>query len=75
MPGPDLTMAIWRKSSHSGGEGETCVEVADHYPGLIPVRDSKIAPTGRPLILGIAAWSGFITAIADDSLTAAARTT
>lgn len=38
-------MIRWRKSSHSGGEGGNCVEVADT---LCQLRDSK-NPTGRLL--------------------------
>lgn len=36
----DVTGAVWRKSSYSGGNGGTCVEVAT--AGLaVAVRDSK----------------------------------
>ncbi|MEU3073953.1 DUF397 domain-containing protein [Streptomyces laurentii] len=31
---------VWRSSSYSSGNGQ-CVEVADHLPGVVPVRDSK----------------------------------
>ncbi|MFH8554390.1 DUF397 domain-containing protein, partial [Streptomyces celluloflavus] len=31
---PNLTGAIWRKSSYSGGQDE-CVEVADGFAGLV----------------------------------------
>ncbi|MFF0591995.1 DUF397 domain-containing protein [Streptomyces antibioticus] len=31
----------WRKSSYSGPEGGSCVEVLDGYPAGVPVRDSK----------------------------------
>jgi hypothetical protein len=41
-----LTGAQWRTSSYSGGNGGTCVEVADNLPGVIAVRDSK--DPGRP---------------------------
>jgi hypothetical protein len=30
----------WRKSSHSGGNGGNCIEVAS-LPGVVAVRDSK----------------------------------
>lgn len=46
---PDLSNACWRKSSYSDGGLNNCVEVADNFPGLIPVRDSK-APTGPALV-------------------------
>ncbi|MEV0483932.1 DUF397 domain-containing protein [Streptomyces sp. NPDC050508] len=47
---PDLSTVAWRKSSYSQGGANDCVEVADGYTGLVPVRDSK-TPTGHPLIL------------------------
>jgi hypothetical protein len=39
----DLSGARWFKSSYSGGDQSTCVEVADIRPetGRIAVRDSK----------------------------------
>ncbi|WP_189174267.1 DUF397 domain-containing protein [Streptomyces lasiicapitis] len=52
--------ARWRKSSHSNGEGGDCVEVADGIPGLVPLRDSKVAPHGPVVIVGAAAWNTFI---------------
>lgn len=60
MRGYDLTNAQWRKSSYSGGSGgETCVEVADEFPGVVPVRDSKVTD-GAVLIVGASAWAYFI---------------
>lgn len=35
--------ARWRKSTYSNGEGGNCLEVADGVPGIVPVRDSKVA--------------------------------
>ena len=43
---PDLSQAIWRKSSYSSSTGQNCVEVATNLPGIVAVRDSK-DPTGR----------------------------
>ncbi|MFC8101963.1 DUF397 domain-containing protein [Streptomyces sp. NPDC057363] len=59
----DLSNARWRKSSHSGGDGgEECVEVADGVPGVVPVRDSKVA--GGPVVLvGPAAWTDFVRTV------------
>lgn len=57
----DLSNARWRKSSYSNGDGGNCVEVADGTPGLVPVRDSKLAPDGGPVLLvGPEAWRAFI---------------
>jgi len=36
----DVSIAIWRKSSYSGGNGGGCVEIAAS-PGQVLVRDSK----------------------------------
>ncbi|MEU5078029.1 MULTISPECIES: DUF397 domain-containing protein [Streptomyces] len=47
---PDLSTASWRKSSYSDGGDNNCVGVADGYPHLVPVRDSK-TPASRPLVL------------------------
>ncbi|GGZ23656.1 DUF397 domain-containing protein [Streptomyces avidinii] len=56
---PELSAAKWRKSSYSNTQGGDCVEVADHIPGAVPVRDSK--DTAGPVILvGNAAWSAFV---------------
>lgn len=54
----DLTTAVWRKASASGGEGN-CVEVADNIPTLVPVRDSK-CPTGPVIAFTPEAWRTFI---------------
>jgi len=56
---PDLSVAVWRKSSYSNQEGGDCVEVADGLPGLVPVRDSKV-PQGPTLCFAGAPWTAFI---------------
>ncbi|GAA4241010.1 DUF397 domain-containing protein [Actinomadura meridiana] len=53
MKEPDQSMLSWRKSSHSGGTGGECVEVAA-APGTLLVRDSK-DPGGSYLQLTSAA--------------------
>ncbi|WP_030619990.1 DUF397 domain-containing protein [Streptomyces fulvoviolaceus] len=64
MHGYDVTNARWRKSTYSGGSGgESCVEVADGVPGVVPVRDSKL-PAGPVLLVGAAAWTEFTGAVA-----------
>ncbi|MFC8265211.1 DUF397 domain-containing protein [Streptomyces cinereoruber] len=52
----------WRKSSHSSGDGGTCVEVLDDHPAGVPVRDSK-SPHGPALLFPSGAWSSFVTAV------------
>ncbi|MER6142672.1 DUF397 domain-containing protein [Streptomyces sparsogenes] len=56
---PDLSVARWRKSSYSNNAGGECVEVADNFPGLVPVRDSK-DPDGPALVFPAGSWSAFI---------------
>ncbi|MFZ3557455.1 DUF397 domain-containing protein [Streptomyces sp. BH055] len=52
--------ARWRKSTYSGGDGgESCLEVADGVPGVVPVRDSKVVD-GDVVVIGAAAWSAFV---------------
>ncbi|MFF4408519.1 DUF397 domain-containing protein [Streptomyces sp. NPDC001407] len=60
----DLSSAAWRKSSHSDA-GNGCVEVADGYTGVMPVRDSK-NPTGPAIVFSVASWSAFISDITND---------
>ncbi|GAQ57772.1 DUF397 domain-containing protein [Streptomyces acidiscabies] len=56
---PDLSGAMWRSSTYSGGNNE-CVEVATNLPTLTPVRDSK-TPTGPVLTFTPHTWRAFIT--------------
>ncbi|MFF3360593.1 DUF397 domain-containing protein [Streptomyces misionensis] len=59
----DLSNARWRKSTYSGGSGgEACVEVADGVPGVVPVRDSKLA-AGPVLLIGPVAWARFVGSV------------
>lgn len=48
---------LWRKSTYSGGEGGSCVEVAES-PGVRLVRDSK-NPDGAWLSFPLETWSAF----------------
>jgi hypothetical protein len=59
---PDLSTAVWRKSSYSAGGDNDCLEVADGHPGIVPVRDSKV-PHGPALIVGAAAWAAFVGSV------------
>lgn len=57
----DLDRAAWRKSSHSAQAGQ-CIEVSDHLPGAVPVRDSK-DPEGPALVFPTGAWASFVAAV------------
>ncbi|MEU1630197.1 DUF397 domain-containing protein [Streptomyces sp. NPDC020096] len=62
-PRPELSDAIWRKSTYSSNQGGECVEVADgRLDGLVPVRDSK-EPNGPALIFTAEAWTAFVTGL------------
>ncbi|GGX24594.1 DUF397 domain-containing protein [Streptomyces lomondensis] len=56
---PELTTAVWRKSSYSDGGANNCLEVADNCPGTVPVRDSK-QPQGPILVFGATSWTSFL---------------
>ncbi|MGW7444681.1 DUF397 domain-containing protein [Kitasatospora sp. NPDC054795] len=58
----DLTEASWRTSSYSGANGGACIEVADGFAGVMPVRDSK-DPSGPALLFPASAWQAFVTAV------------
>ncbi|MFJ3143445.1 DUF397 domain-containing protein [Streptomyces halstedii] len=53
------TELSWFKSSHSGGSGDDCVEVAT-APGTVHVRDSKIEQSPE-LALSPASWAHFVS--------------
>ena len=53
----DLCDTAWRKPRRSQGNG-ACVEVADGFPGVVPVRDSKNPHTA--LVLPGTAWHAFV---------------
>ncbi|MGW9493185.1 DUF397 domain-containing protein [Streptomyces prasinus] len=62
-----LSNARWRKSTYSGGDGgEACLEVAHDFPGIVPVRDSKVT-AGPVLVVGAAAWTEFVGAVTADA--------
>ncbi|MFD7664892.1 DUF397 domain-containing protein [Streptomyces sp. NPDC059788] len=50
--------AVWRKSSYSGSDADSCVEMAIG-PGVISIRDSKDAD-GPQLAISPHAWAAFI---------------
>ncbi|MFJ9691527.1 DUF397 domain-containing protein [Kitasatospora sp. NPDC101183] len=57
----DLSGARWRKSTFSG-QGGDCIEVADGYAGVLPVRDSK-DPEGPALVFPAGSWQSFVAAV------------
>ena len=57
-----MTSENWRKSSYSGGQGGSCVEVAS-APGLIAVRDTKDQGAGPVLRITAEAWKTFTNGI------------
>ncbi|WP_405582365.1 DUF397 domain-containing protein [Streptomyces sp. NBC_01092] len=60
----NLSTARWHKSSYSTGDGgEDCVEVASGLPGVVPVRDSKLASDSPVLLVPAYAWDGFLTSL------------
>ncbi|MFG2397616.1 DUF397 domain-containing protein [Streptomyces lydicus] len=61
------TLSGWRKSSYSGPENDSCLEVLDGHPAGVPVRDSK-NPHGPAVVFPGAAWSSFIAAVKDEEL-------
>lgn len=62
LTGSDLSGAIWKKSSLSGGSGGNCVEVAGNLPGAVAVRDSK-NPSGPILVFTAGEWDVFLGAV------------
>ncbi|MFI0710677.1 DUF397 domain-containing protein [Streptomyces inhibens] len=62
----EVPSPAWFKSSHSGGEGNECVEVANlHNHGRIAVRDSK-DPQGPVLAFPAATFTAFIDEVRGD---------
>jgi len=59
----DMTSAKWRKSTRSGTNGGSCVEVADNLPGRVLVRDTKDRDGGT-LTFGPESWQAFVADIA-----------
>lgn len=62
---PDLSGALWRKSSRSQGSGQACVEVATNLPGIVAIRDSKNSD-GPNLLSSPAAWQAFLADLRKD---------
>ncbi|MBR8642072.1 DUF397 domain-containing protein [Streptomyces tuirus] len=61
-PSNEPTAVAWFKSSHSGGEGNECVEIANLRTG-VGLRDSK-TPDGGTLTVSTGAFAAFIASVA-----------
>ncbi|MGW6285507.1 DUF397 domain-containing protein [Streptomyces sp. NPDC055107] len=62
-------LATWRKSTYSGPDKDSCLEVQDHHPTAVPVRDSKV-PGGPALLIPAAGWAVFVDAVKCGALSA-----
>jgi len=58
----DVTRAMWRRSSHSSGNGGNCVEISTAGAETVAIRDSKDV-TGPELQFTSQAWSAFVAGI------------
>ncbi|CAL9556769.1 DUF397 domain-containing protein [Streptomyces sp. Tu 3180] len=56
------TLSGWRKSSYSGNEAGSCLEVVDDHLAGVAVRDSKVVD-GPAVVFSAAGWTSFITAL------------
>lgn len=54
-----MTGARWHKSTYSGANGGSCVEVANNLPGVVFVRDTKDRDGGS-LRFSPLAWQAFV---------------
>ncbi|MEO3777752.1 DUF397 domain-containing protein [Micromonospora sp. B11E3] len=54
-----MTGARWHKSTRSGTNGGSCVEVADNLPGVVLVRDTKDRDGGT-LQFDPKTWQAFV---------------
>ncbi len=54
-----MTAAQWRKSTKSGNNGGSCVEVADNLAGVVLVRDTKDRDGGT-LQFNPGSWQSFV---------------
>lgn len=61
MTEPDLSRAVWHKSSYSSQDGN-CVEVAVNLPEVVVVRDSK-EPERGVLRLMREEWGAFLRSL------------
>ncbi|MET8281280.1 DUF397 domain-containing protein [Micromonospora sp. NPDC005174] len=62
-----MTGAHWRKSTKSGNNGGSCVEVADNLPSVVLVRDTKDRDGGT-LRFDRHTWQGFVDSVKNATL-------
>ncbi|MFE7661537.1 DUF397 domain-containing protein [Streptomyces celluloflavus] len=62
MNASSLPGVVWRKSSYSSDNGGDCLEVADGFLGVVPVRDSK-DPHGPALVFRAGGWASFVSSV------------
>ena len=58
----DLSVANWRKSSRSSGNGGSCVEIAFLDDGITAVRDTKDR-NGPALLFRPDEWEAFVDGV------------
>jgi hypothetical protein len=58
---PNLSRAVWRKSTYTQPDGQACVEITS-LGGVVAVRDSK-DPDGPKLTVARAGWQNVIARI------------
>ncbi|MDH6118114.1 DUF397 domain-containing protein [Kitasatospora sp. GAS204B] len=57
----DISQASWRKSTYSQQQG-ACVEVADNFRSVVPVRDSK-NPNAPALLFSPEGFTAFVAGV------------
>jgi len=57
----------WRKSSYSGPDAGSRLEVLDGHPVGVPVRDSKCAG-GPALLFSEPSWATFVAALSHERI-------
>jgi hypothetical protein len=62
MAMPNVTDAVWFKSSYSGGAEQNCVEVVNLGSSGVVVRHSK-HPTGFALTFSAGEWDAFVLGV------------
>ncbi|MEV7088699.1 DUF397 domain-containing protein [Streptomyces sp. NPDC093085] len=60
----------WRKSSYSGPNEGTCLEIGEGIPGIVPVRDSK-NPHGPALGFPAHSFTAFVAGVKSGEFRAA----